>query len=306
MLTPKADLRLRLKLAQHTDDLGVQMYTSKELTHFVGREFTVKARNGHMSFQEAQEAQYDILARQILGPEPRLAYKGYQAGSVTSILRDRLGSVCNETMYAPPMVCFCDIPVDDLELHMNKYSRFGLSFEKRFLIERGATPVFYVAKGSRVTVLEDIMIRSILPGMGMLGTPGPYERTVHRSEVIDEIGKLIHETSKSLTRPELANIIGHHEFTRLEGFRQLLTVAFMCHIKCFDETVTEEAEENFYMEREWRILEHVEFRLDNVVRVFVPDESWVARVRQDVPAFRGHIMTVSPKMRCVGACCRGE
>src|SRR5689334_24442201 len=48
------------------------------------------------------------------------------------------------------MVCFCDIPVEDLPLHMKKYSQFGLAFSKGFLIGKGATPVFYVSETSLV------------------------------------------------------------------------------------------------------------------------------------------------------------
>ena len=44
------------------------------------------------------------------------------------------------------VVCFCDIPEHDLEIHVNKYGKFGLSFRKEFLIGLGASPVFYVAK----------------------------------------------------------------------------------------------------------------------------------------------------------------
>ena len=46
------------------------------------------------------------------------------------------------------VVCFCDIPVTDLAIHMTKYSRFGLSFLKPFLISKGANPVLYVANNS--------------------------------------------------------------------------------------------------------------------------------------------------------------
>jgi abortive phage resistance protein AbiGi (putative antitoxin) len=45
-------------------------------------------------------------------------------------------------------ICFCDIPVTDLEIHMKKYSRVGLSFLKPFLVSKGANPVLYVANNS--------------------------------------------------------------------------------------------------------------------------------------------------------------
>ena len=48
------------------------------------------------------------------------------------------------------MVCFSDIPVPDLGIHMGKFSRFGLAFNKSLLIKRGANPVFYVAGNSLI------------------------------------------------------------------------------------------------------------------------------------------------------------
>jgi ribosomal protein L24E len=51
------------------------------------------------------------------------------------------------------MVCFCDIPIGDLGIHIKKYGQFGLAFKKSFLIERGANPVLYVERNSAVTYL---------------------------------------------------------------------------------------------------------------------------------------------------------
>jgi hypothetical protein len=53
----------------------------------------------------------------------------------------------------PDMVCFCDIPIGDLGIHIKKYGQFGLAFKKSFLIERGANPVLYVERNSAVTYL---------------------------------------------------------------------------------------------------------------------------------------------------------
>src|ERR1019366_7648127 len=50
-------------------------------------------------------------------------------------------------------VCFCDIPLGDLDLHMRKYSRFGIAFRKEFLLKKGATPVMYVPGHGRPALL---------------------------------------------------------------------------------------------------------------------------------------------------------
>jgi hypothetical protein len=47
------------------------------------------------------------------------------------------------------MLCFCDIPPEQLGVHMKKYSSFGIAFSKKMLLEQGATPVYYVARNAR-------------------------------------------------------------------------------------------------------------------------------------------------------------
>ncbi len=53
-------------------------------------------------------------------------------------------------MYSPDVVCFCDIPPDDLEVHVGKYGRFGVAFAKHTLIIRGACPVFYIPRSALI------------------------------------------------------------------------------------------------------------------------------------------------------------
>lgn len=47
------------------------------------------------------------------------------------------------------MLCFCDIPPVQLDIHMAKYGPFGVAFPKRFLLRHGATPVYYVPGNAR-------------------------------------------------------------------------------------------------------------------------------------------------------------
>jgi hypothetical protein len=59
-------------------------------------------------------------------------------------------------------------------------------------------------------------------------------------------------------------------------------------IKCFDAKRSFEDEENYYMEREWRIGSNVQFGLSDVVRVFFP-ANYATRFRADMTSYVGQI-----------------
>src|SRR5688572_18692968 len=103
-----------------------QRYISKELTHFVGR-------------GKDERAQYliliNVLRSGLLTPRP----DNPSEGNMSQVHADALLS--DESMYLGRVTCFCDIPLADLEIHMSKYSRFGLAFDKQWLVSRGANPV---------------------------------------------------------------------------------------------------------------------------------------------------------------------
>ena len=66
-------------------------------------------------------------------------------GTYSTLIRGTTALSTND-VYSGEVICFCDIPVEDFEVHMQKYSRFGVSFPKSFLASRDANPVFYIAK----------------------------------------------------------------------------------------------------------------------------------------------------------------
>ena len=65
-----------------------------------------------------------------------------------SIIGDK--KISDEGAIMGQIVCFCDIPHAGLPLHMAKYSHFGISFLKSFLVTKGANPVFFVVRDSVV------------------------------------------------------------------------------------------------------------------------------------------------------------
>ena len=136
-----------------------QRYVSKELSHFVGR-------------VKSEEEQYGILLqilREGILLAPSSARVGGEAGEPLRIGYELVTNPAEPIgeRFRANVVCFCDIPVEDLTIHTAKYSRFGLAFEKDFLVERGASPVFYI--DTRATTI---------PGIHALrGTPAPARRS---------------------------------------------------------------------------------------------------------------------------------
>jgi Putative abortive phage resistance protein AbiGi, antitoxin len=167
-------------------------------------------------------------------------------------------------------ICFCDIPVTDLEIHMNKYSRFGLSFLKDFLVGKGANPVMYVAENSQALAFR-------LPETTR-DEPWQRRRVFERNiELLEKYRRELLEEYHRGTRDKFP--------IYLEYFLDILVLPF---IKYFDASAPDEAEANVYMEREWRVIGDVKFALEDVHRVFMP-KRYAERFRADLPNYTGQL-----------------
>lgn len=252
-----------------------QRYVSNELTHFVG-----SSRRGR------PEAQYELL-RDILRSGLLRKPGGEGFGYALSPVADDLG----ESLSAP-VVCFCDIPAHDLDIHTEKYGRFGIAFKKDFLVERGATPVFYVAKTAPSMPLLLNMFEFDRPAAdrGAAKPAWPIARGRARRYDLFEHWKraqtnlIYHATS---AQPQ------HSTYEFMQGpwwhdYLEFVTLYVFGYVKYMDVGLADDDPENFYMEREWRVLDRVEFRLDDVVRVLLP-ESFARVFRTDFPEYFGQI-----------------
>lgn len=289
----------------------MQNYVSDELTHFVGRSLP------------NDDARYQLLAQLVRGGvllDPRYAKKRDVAifhfdieSKDGSVSRDNFypdpyfevsqqGQIAANDFVHPEMVCFCDIPVADLGIHTSKYSRFGLAFEKGFLVRQGANPVHYIARGA------SSRLRLLSPG-------GEYPDFFAEEE---EDGLLSEGQGRALFLDRLKirtlEIIEAHYATlqakileyksgkdnSKETKAELLRlVDFMmgtfCYIhgltKVFDPELPPGAADNFYMEREWRVIGRVKFAATDIARILLPAEHH-DRFRRDVPEFSGPITAV--------------
>lgn len=152
----------------------------------------------------------------------------------------------------PNIVCFADIPIDKLALHTGKYGQFGLSFSKAFLARRGARPVTYYP------VWEAERFRSLAGATSLA-----------------QIEARIRE-------------IAEGQVDLSESFRRDFMLQFVAYVKPFDVERSLEDPENFYTEREWRLLGVLNFQFEDLRRVLVPT-AFVGRLERDIPGLQGKV-----------------
>lgn len=73
-----------------------------------------------------------------------------QAAQLTS--GDSRGDLSNEIpinrIFGAPMVSFCDLRLSELRNHMRDYGSYGIGLSKRWAVENGVNPVYYVSAKS--------------------------------------------------------------------------------------------------------------------------------------------------------------
>lgn len=115
---------------------NTQNYVSSELTHFVGRSL------------ENDEDRYQLLVKIIRTGRIRTRLDNGRGAIVVNVNPNV--DISTNIAFNPDMVCFCDIPVSEFEIHMKKYSHFGLSYSKDFLIANGIRPVYYIPQDTNI------------------------------------------------------------------------------------------------------------------------------------------------------------
>jgi len=92
--------------------------------------------------------------------------------------------------------------------------------------------------------------------------------------------KLVMDAS---TTPGVSN-----DYHRLHQLLHFLEFRIFSYIKFLDESLDDDNPENFYMEREWRVVGNLQFDLNDVQRVVIPS-SYGGRLRSELPAFIGQL-----------------
>jgi len=202
-----------------------QGYISNELIHFVGRGKDCKSQ---------YQLLLKILGSGCLSNSEENAKK--PPGTKSELEINGGAKISGNKMYIPQMVCFCDIPIKHLSIHISKYSKFGIAFPKDFIVRNGGMPVHYIPKQV------------------------PESTSINKGQFYDD---KCEEFMKYLDQStgNIRDII--------IDFKNFLDFNVFSYVKFFDHALSDSDPKNYYFEREWRILGNLRFNENDVKRVYV-------------------------------------
>ncbi len=240
----------------------MQRYISSELTHFVGKGLS-------------EDTQYQLLVKII--SRGFLSHPPHSRNVTGNLIVNPSAKMSENEMYNPQVVCFFFILVDDLPLHMGKYGRFGLAFEKKFIVSKGGRPVLYLPTTSRMTRNRRLSVTETLDRLQAGKDPVVAENLEmgkYFDEMFQEYHALIQQSSDAQGELKLYLSLARHIFS---------------FIKFFDPSLPDDDPKNFYFEREWRVIGNLDFTVTDVVRVLLPQE-FSERFRDEVPRYIGQLI----------------
>jgi hypothetical protein len=277
-------------------------YVSNELTHFIGRSLASDqeryrllaqiTRNGTL-LDPSHLGRRDPIFQVVIPEDPG---NRLEVSSYPNVRHDIESKLSDNTLVQFEIVCFCDIPSEELAIHCSKYSRFGLAFSKPFLIAQGASPVMYIPKPGSF----EMTLREYVSTSGELN----YEerKSGDRASLIDDIFTfhnqlsyvrhlaLQHAYSQAASLEDVDETV---KKLRTTLFYQTGVEAFIFgYLKFFDPALPPDHIDNYYMEREWRVAGKIRFKLADIQRMLVPDE-FVDQARCDFPELTNRIATLS-------------
>lgn len=213
-------------------------YTSDALYHFVGR--------GTLNDDERTFGiLLNVLETMCVSHPPHKV--GW--GELTLEISPE-ASIIGDSLVAPRIVCFCDIPLDSMGIHRTKYGNFGVGIDRDYLARHGCRPVMYF----------------------------PYNPndwgTAYGKSLIEDI------EAKFRAIRHLAEQEGATEFSRSMGdvpqhaqmscIESAFSKDFLAFVKAYDYTLPKKHEDCFYMEREWRRIGGVMFTNETLLSVVIP------------------------------------
>jgi hypothetical protein len=255
-----------------------QRYVSTELAHFVGRGL-------------AAEEQYQLLIKII--NEGWITHPPHNPNISGNLSVNNAAKFSANEIYSPEIVCFCDIPLADLGIHISKYSPFGLSFSKDFVVKQGGCPVFYMPLQANVRISKDVSPEEAVQLLKEGGADSLFEeigKGEYFDRMIQEYHSLINMFFKIIMDNRLTPGVPQ-EHQRLMKLQQFLDFHIFSYIKFYDHTSAEEHDDNYYLEREWRIVGNLHFAMTDIETVFMSKE-YAPRFREDCPLYNSQLIFV--------------
>ena len=254
---------------------NLQRYVSKELSHFLGR-------------GKHPDEQYALLTHVIrsgwLTAPPHIP----NVSGNLSVNGQK--PISSNDMYNPQVICFCDIPIQDLHIHTRKYSRFGISFSKDFIANRGGTPVFYLPRNGKIATHHDPAgAFSQHPDSVPInnGLRRLVPQSVYFDYMVPKLSEYVNPMSES-NRSSLSASSAQPNFGEAMELHSFLGFRLLSYFKFFDLNLEDHDADNYYMEREWRSLDNINFAIEDISRVFFPAE-FSKQFRADFPDYYGQI-----------------
>lgn len=264
-------------------------YTSNLLCHFVGRS------------RKTDDERFELLVKIIKGKQlvanlsdPDRAESWFQSGYKCEHVGEVFGK-CD-------CVCFCDIPNDSLAIHVNKYSKFGMGFEKTFIAEQGSHPVMYIPNNYPIiergdglntgksctprkpeeyfTYLLQLSV-NLLPLME-IGYCGINLREQEKRLKVGGLGDFLELFNDEVRETFFKSKYHPMLYSILQGISNQ-----MAYVKLYDATLPDSHPENYYMEREWRSLNNITFSFGDIKTIYLPSDEYQERFIQEFPGYNG-------------------
>jgi hypothetical protein len=138
-------------------------------------------------------------------------------------------------------------------------------------VEKGANPVHYIATNGMVWEAD--------------GRPANQNKEDYFKTNIKRYISLMGQMQDAIQKNEQANMHMVDELRMLDSF---LIKHIFAYLKPFDASKTDADEENYYLEREWRIVGDVQFTLDDITRILIPCK-YGKQLREALPQYFGQI-----------------
>ena len=255
-----------------------QRYVSSELAHFVGKGLS-------------EEQQYQLFVK-ILN-EGWITHPPHNPNISGNLHVKTASPISSNEMYSPEIVCFCDIPIADLCIHIAKYSPFGLSFRKEFIIHQGGCPVFYLPKQSNVHTQKDLTQEKEMHLLQENDAEALYEN-IGKGQYFDRMTQEYHALMRMFQELIMQNSQTPgvpKEHRRLMELERFISFHIFSYIKFYDHSYADDHDDNYYLEREWRVIGNVKFDLGDIETVFMPKQFY-KRFRTDCPAYESQLIFV--------------